>query len=166
MATLDKLAKAATATAEQIETPPGTVGACTPEDRAALTDLYFSVYPNATTADLMADIRDEELQAWAAYRDEQGEIRVAMFVRSDGIVWVFARPADCESSEVKRGFLMLAEHVSKVLLPSGIRHLVIVHAASLGRLGDNLEREGFSSRVLNVVRVMHFTDSGEMIRAN
>ena len=162
MATLDKIANATPSP----ESPRGTVGGCIPEDRAALFDLYRAVYPNATTADLMTDIRDEEAASWAAYRDDQGEIRVAMFVWRDGIVWLFARPADCELPEVKRGFLMLAEHVHRVLAPSGVKGLAVVHAASLNRLGDSLEKEGFAGRAFNVVRPICFTDSGAVARAN
>lgn len=166
MATSERITKVATATAEQIGTPRGTVGACTPEDLPALLDLYRAVYPNATAADLAANITDEDIRAWALYRDEQSEIRVAIFLARDGVTWLFARPDDCASPEVRHGSLMLAEHVYKAVAPDGVRHLVIAHAASLNRLGDSLEKEGFVSSAINVARLIHFTDLGEVARAN
>lgn len=70
------------------EFPRGTVSACTPADRAALTDLYRAVYRHATPFDLTASIRDEETAAWSAYRDEHGRILVAALIYQDGTVWV------------------------------------------------------------------------------
>ena len=61
---------------------------------------------------------------------------------------------------------MLAEHVYKAVAPDGVRHLVIAHGASLNRLGDSLEKEGFIGSAINVARLMHFTNSGEVARAN
>src|SRR6185437_10016570 len=59
--------------------PCGTVGACTADDKAALFELYRAVYPTASVADLMTDVREVDAASWATYRDERGEIRVALF---------------------------------------------------------------------------------------
>jgi hypothetical protein len=162
MATLDKNANETPSS----EFPRGTVGPCTPDDRAALTDLYRAVYPDATAYDLANDIKDSESAAWGAYRDSQGEIRVAMFIWTTGVVWILANPEECGSPEVRKGFLMLAKDVRRVLAQSGVTEFAVVHAACLNEFGALLEREGFFSKPISLVRNMHFDDSGEAQRVN
>jgi hypothetical protein len=89
-----------------------------------------------------------------------------MLVQRDGVCRLFVRPADCESLEVKRGFVMLAGYVYETLRSNGVRQLAIIHAASINRLGDSLEREGLLGEPFSLVRIMHFADHGGIARKN
>ncbi len=149
-----------------VEFPRGTVSACTPADRAALTDLYRAVYPNAAAAEIAGDVRDDELPAWITYRDGEGEIRAAMFIRADGVALVLARPEESDAPEVKTGFLRVAKEARAAVAKYGVSELIVFHAASLEPLGRALEREGFLTKQLAIARVMHFGEHGEIIRAN
>lgn len=159
MATVEKLSGELAS-----EIPRGTVSACTPADRAALTDFYRAVFPHATAANLAADIRDEEAAAWITYRDDQGEIRVAMLLRADGFVWLLARPEECESAEVLHGFLRLVEEARAALVPYGIQSLTVLHSVSLQPLARHLEKDGVLGKEMHILRTLHFSPSGGVMR--
>jgi hypothetical protein len=144
----------------------GTVCICTAEDRPALTELYRAAHPRSTNFDLAADLRDADISSWAAFKNGEGEIRVAMFVWPNGVIWVLAKPEDAESDAVKLGFLWLAREVWRVLASSGVTELTVFHAKALHRFGELLEREGFLSKEVMVARTMHFSESGEVQRMN
>ena len=148
------------------EFPRGAVGPCTVADRASLVDLYRAVYPQASVSEVAASIKDDEAAAWGAYRDEGGEIRVALFIQSDGVVWLFAKPEECEMPEVKNAFLALARDARAAVARFGVSSLVVLHAANLQPLGRLLEREGYLTKEKTIARVMHFGEKGEVIRAN
>ena len=76
---------------------PGTICRCTSDDRLALDDLYRALCPEVTFKEFASDLNDATIPYWYAFKDEQGEIRVAMFVWNNGAVWVVARPGECES---------------------------------------------------------------------
>jgi hypothetical protein len=159
MATPEKFAS------DAAQLPRGTVSACTPADRAALTDFYRATYPQATAADLAANIRDEEAAAWVTYRDDQDEIRVAMFLRADGVVWLFAKPEECESPEVQHGFMRLAEEARAALAPYGVQGLSILYPANLEPLARTLECCGVLSKQVIVLRTLHF-EAGKVALRN
>ena len=144
--------------------PRGTVRVCTPNDRAELVDLYRAVCPQADLEEIAAWTKPEQSSAWASYRNEAGEIKVAMFLWEDGCVRVFAKPTECGSREVLDGFLMLAQEVRAFLATRGVRDLSIMHDGSLQPLGDALEKSGFLSREIHVLRHMHFGESGQVLR--
>jgi hypothetical protein len=148
------------------EVSRGTVCVCTAEDRPALTELHRAAHPESTNSDLAADLRDAHISSWAAFKDGEGDIRVAMFVWPDGVIWVLAKPEDADSDAVKRGFLWLAREVQRELASSGVTKLTVFHAKALHRFGEILEQEGFLSKEVMVVRTMHFSESGEVQRMN
>jgi hypothetical protein len=158
---IDKALDAATT-----EFPHGTVTACTPADRAGLTDLHRASYPQATLDDLAADVRDEEAADWVTYKDEQGSILVAMHVYPNGLVYLLANTDESKAPEVRHGFLMLAQKAQEALTPRGIRGLCILHSASLQPLAKSLESSGFLSKEVSIVRTLHFSESGEVMRLN
>ena len=146
------------------EVSRGTVCVCTAEDRPALTELYRAAHPGSTDLGLAADLRDAVISSWAAFKNGEGDIRVAMFVWPDGVILVIAKPEDADDDAVKRGFLWLAREVRRELASNGVTELTVFHAKALHRFGELLEREGFLSKELLVVRTMHFTESGEVQR--
>lgn len=147
----------------QVELPRGTVAACVPADRADLTELYRAAYPHSTLADLTEDLRDESLEKWVVYRDEQDRVRVAVYICANGMLCVLARPEECTSDEIMHGFLMLAQKAQEAFAPRG---LWILHSATLQPLAKRLELGGFLSKEFSMIRSLHFDNSGTPVRAN
>jgi hypothetical protein len=84
----------------------GTICRCSVRRPQALEDLYRASCPEVTFKEFASDLNDATMPYWYAFKDEEGEIRVAMFVWNNGAVWIVARPGERESPEVKRGFLV------------------------------------------------------------
>lgn len=147
------------------ELPHGTVSACTPEDYAALADLYRAAYPDASTSDALSEVGNAG--TWTAYRDTGGEIRLAMFAWPNGLVSLLAKPQGCDGPQVVRGFLMLAQHVRASLAQQhGVCDLIVLHPASLNALACRLQREGLLGRPEAILRSMRFDDAGAVERIN
>jgi hypothetical protein len=132
----------------------GTVHVGTAEDFNELAFLYRSTYPHATDANLAADIKPEEATAWINYRDENGEILVAMHIRVDG------------SLTAVHGFLALVEEARAVLARHGVRRLQIIHAPTLEPLAQRLEQLGLIGPKTAIIREYRFDAHSANLKVN
>jgi hypothetical protein len=144
--------------------PQGSVHAGTSEDLKELAFLYRCAYPNAADANVAADIKPNELGAWSIYRNEQSEILVAMFIRTDGVLWLLANPEQTESLEMAVGFVALIERARVVLEGYGLRGAQIIYAPTIEPLARRLEDEGLIGPKTALIRTCRFDEHGSRRR--
>ena len=134
----------------------GSVHVCGVEDLKELAYLYRCAYPQATDANVAADIKPHEAAAWITYRGEDGEILIAIHVRSDGLVSLLAEPGRSDSLLLTEGFRALAVEARAVLERYGVRGFDLLYAPSIEPLARRLESEGLVSPVIAMFRSCRF----------
>jgi hypothetical protein len=143
----------------------GVVSGCTVEDRPALWELCNRMDPLAPWLDIAASLRNENVGSWAVYRDNNREIRVAVFMQPGGTVHMVMKPEDMCDPVVKQGFLQLAQEVHRAFKMNGVADLVILCPERLKPFVQMLSSEGFLSREVYTAHGMHFTPAGDIDRA-
>lgn len=138
----------------------GSIHVCGVEDLKEVACLYRIVYPQATDSNVAADIKPQEAAAWISYRGEDGEILIAMYIRSDGLVWMLAKPNQSDSLLMAEGFRALLGEARAVLERHGIRGIELLYAPSIDPLARRLEAEGLVGPAVAVVRTCLFEGHG------
>ena len=136
----------------------GTVQVGRPEDLAEFGRLYRAAYPHCTERNLRHDIKAHEASSWIAYREQNGEILIAMHIRIDGLIWLLADPAKADSLELIHGFLVLLQEAWATLAPHGLRGIEVLYAPTLEPLARRLEEQGLIGKKTAVIRTSRFDE--------
>jgi hypothetical protein len=136
----------------------GTVHVGRREDLQEFGRLYRAAYPHCTEKSLRHDIKPHEANSWIAYRDERGEVLIAMHIRIDGLVWLLADPAKADSLELIHGFLVLLQEAWATLALHGLRGIEVLYAPTLELLARRLEEQGLIDKQTAIIRTSRFDE--------